>query len=59
MVNAAMRATMTRIGFTIAGSQAIVNEQDISSLAEVHQYRVSRTVISADITLDSIRTVRE
>jgi ribosomal protein S13 len=114
MVNAAMRATMTRIGFTVAGSQAIVNEQDISSLAEVqllrddeveslckvlrrpggmvpgagpgaaqvqnpgvqvnqcaeghmelmafylcHQYRVSRTVISADITLDSIRTVRE
>ena len=114
MMNAAMRATMTRIGFTVAGAQAIVDEQDISSLAEVqlltddeveslckvlrrpggmvpgagpgapqvqnpgvqvnqraeghmklmafylrHQYRVSRSVTPADITLDSIRTVRE
>jgi hypothetical protein len=35
MMNAAMRATMTRIGFTGAGAQAIVNEQDILNLAEV------------------------
>jgi ribosomal protein S13 len=35
MMNAAMRAAMTRIGFTAAGAQAIVDEQDISSLAEV------------------------
>ena len=30
-----MRATMTRIGFTQAAAQAIVDEQDISSLGEV------------------------
>jgi hypothetical protein len=114
MMNAAMRATMTRIGFTAADAQAIVDEQDISSLAEVqlmtddemeslckvlrrpggmvpgavpgaaqvqnpgvqvnqraeghmklmafylrHQARVSRVVTPADITLNSIRTVRE
>ena len=34
-MNVAMRATMTRIGFTAAGAQAFVDEQDISSLAEV------------------------
>ena len=113
-MNAAMRATMTRIGFSAAGAQAIVDEQDISSLAEVqlmtddeieslckvlqrpggmvpgavpgaaqvqnpgvqvnqraeghmklmvfylhHQARVSRVVTPADITLNSIRTIRE
>jgi ribosomal protein S13 len=114
MMQAALRATMTRIGFTAAGSQAIVEDQDISTSAEVqlltddeieslckvlccpggmvpgavpgaaqvqnpgvqvsvraeghmklmvlylrHQAPVSRSVTPADITLDSISTVRE
>ncbi|KAI2513671.1 hypothetical protein MHU86_811 [Fragilaria crotonensis] len=113
MQNAVMRATMTRIGFTEAAAQALVEEQGIDSLDEVrlmtdeeieslckvlrrpggmvpgaagaaqvqnpgvqvnqraeghlklmafylrHQARVSRVVHAPDITLETIRTVRE
>ena len=114
MMNAVMRATMTRIGFTAAGAIAIVDDQGLDTLAEIqlltddeieslcrvvrrpggmvpgvgagaaavqnpgvqvnqhaeghlklmafylrHQARVSRVATPPDITLDSIRTVRE
>ena len=114
MQNAVMRATMTRIGFTEAATQAIVDDQGIDSLDEIrlltdeeigslckvlrrpggtiagagagaaqvqnpdvqvnqrakghlklmafylrHQARVSREVNAPDITLESIRSVRE
>ncbi|KAI2513196.1 hypothetical protein MHU86_1234 [Fragilaria crotonensis] len=114
MQNAVMRATMTRIGFTEAAAQAIVEDQGIDSLDEIklltdeeieslcrvlrkpggmipgvgagaaqvqnpgvqvnqraeghlkllafylrHQARVSREVNAPDITLESIRSVRE
>ena len=112
-MNAVMRTTMTRIGFTEAAAQAIVDEQNIDSLDEIkqltddeieslckvlrrpggmlpavgdaapvqnpsitvnqraknhlkltsfyirHQYRVSRVVTPPDITLASIRGIRD
>ena len=113
-MNAVMRATMTRIGFTAAGAIAIVDDQGLDTLAEIqlltddeieslcrvvrrpggmvpgvgagaaavqnqgvqgnqraegdlklmafylrHQARVSRVATPPDISLDSIRTVRE
>lgn len=116
MNNAVMRATLTRIGFSEAAAQAIVEEQGIDSLDEIklmnddevaslcnivrrpggmipaagggpgaaavqnpgvpvnqraeghlkllsfylrHQARVSRNVVAADVTLESIRSVRD
>ncbi|KAI2506147.1 hypothetical protein MHU86_8282 [Fragilaria crotonensis] len=116
MNNAVMRATLTRIGFSEAAAQAIVEDQGIDSLDEIklmtdieieslcnivrrpggtipaiggapgaaaiqnpgvsvnqraeghlkllsfylrHQARVSRTVTAADITLETIRSVRD
>ncbi|KAI2510528.1 Reverse transcriptase (RNA-dependent DNA polymerase) [Fragilaria crotonensis] len=116
MNNAVMRATLTRIGFSEAAAQAIVEDQGIDSLDEIklmtdieieslcnivrrpggtipaiggapgaaaiqnpgvsvnqraeghlkllsfylrHQARVSRTVTAADITLKTIRSVRD
>lgn len=35
MNNAVMRAAMTRLGFTEAAAQALVDEQEIDSLEEV------------------------
>ncbi|KAI2502051.1 Reverse transcriptase (RNA-dependent DNA polymerase) [Fragilaria crotonensis] len=82
MNNAVMRATLTRIGFSEAAAQAIVEDQGIDSLDEIKLMtdieieslcnivrrpggtipaiaRVSRTVTAADITLETIRSVRD